>query len=109
MDLSTGWASLGNGSFSGSIPVFSVSSLAAQIIAIQISASNAKATWYTGGWLDQKVLTDLETTPFITFSQKLHIGGNIIFFSEPIDNYSIDISFPTYFTDVNVALWKYVP
>ncbi|MGV0102350.1 hypothetical protein NSTCB13_00871 [Nostoc sp. DSM 114160] len=109
MDLSTGWTSVGNGSFSsasGSIPLFSVPGFFnSQIIGIKISTINAKSSWYTGGWIEQKILTELDSTPWITFAKKLEIGGNIIFFPQAIDNYSIDISFPNYFKTVSVEVW----
>lgn len=110
MDLSTGWTSVGNGSFSsasGFIPAFTVPGvLNAQIVGIKISTDNAKPTWYTGAWVDQKVLTGLDgSTPWITFSKKIGLGGNIIVFPQVISNYSIDISFPNYFKNVSVAVW----
>ncbi|MDF5736804.1 MULTISPECIES: hypothetical protein [unclassified Nostoc] len=109
MDLSTGWTSVGNGSFtnaSGSIPIFTIPSLLnAQIVAIKISTENAKPTWYTGAWIDQKVLTGLDLIPWVTFSKKIGLGGNIIFFPQAISNYSIDISFPVYFKTVSVGVW----
>ncbi|MGV0102227.1 hypothetical protein NSTCB13_00743 [Nostoc sp. DSM 114160] len=110
MDLSTGWISVGNGSFtsaSGSIPSFTVPTLLnAQIVAIRILTENAKPTWYTGAWVDQKILTGLDTSiPWITFSKKIGLGGNVIFLPQAISNYSLDISFPTYFKTVSVGVW----
>ncbi|OYE02943.1 hypothetical protein [Nostoc sp. 'Peltigera membranacea cyanobiont' 232] len=111
MDLSSGWTSVGNGDFtssSGYIPACPgvPSLLNAQVVAIKISTENAKPTWYTGAWLDQKVLTGLDgSTPWITFSKKIGLGGNIIVFPQVISNYSIDISFPTYFKTVSVGVW----
>ncbi|MEH2137158.1 hypothetical protein [Nostoc sp.] len=110
MDLSSGWTSVGNGSFTSSngyIPTFTVPSLLnAQVVAIKISTDNAKPTWYTGAWVDQKVLTGLDgSTPWITFSKKIGLGGNIIFFPQVISNYLVDISFPTYFKTVSVGVW----
>lgn len=110
MDLSSGWLSVGNGSFSSSsgfIPTFTVPGIfSAQIIAVKISVESAKLTWYTGGWVEQKVITGLDASnPWVTFSKKLELGGSIIFFPQVIDNYSIDISFPNYFKSVSVAVW----
>lgn len=109
-DLSSGWISVGNGDFtssSGSIPTFTVPSLLnAQIVAIKILTENAKPTWYTGAWVDQKVLTGLDgSIPWITFSKKVGLGGNVIFFPQVIFNYSIDISFSAYFETVSVGVW----
>ncbi len=109
MDLFNGWTSVGNGNFtssSGYIPTFTVPSfLNAQIVGIKILTDNAKPTWYTGAWVEQKVSTGLDSIPWITFSKKIGLGGNIIFFPQPVNNYSIDISFPTYFKTVSVGVW----
>ena len=110
MDLFSNWVSVGNGSFSseeGSIPTFTVPTLLnAQIIGIKISTDNAKATWYTGGWVDQLVVVGVDgSIPWITFSKKIGLGGSIIFFPQSINNYSLEISFPAYFKTVNVAVW----
>ena len=110
MDLFSNWVSVGNGSFSsasGSIPTFTIPTLLnAQIVGIKISTDNAKSSWYTGGWVEQLVLTSIDgSTPFLTFSKKLELGGSIIFFPQNINNYSLRISFPAYFKDVSVAVW----
>ena len=110
MDLSTGWISVGNGSFtssSGYIPAFTIpTALNTQIISINISTVNAKSSWYTGGWIKQKVLTGLDgSTAWVAFSKKLELGGNVIFFPQNLSSYLIDISFPNYFKTVLVKVW----
>ncbi|MEH2458641.1 hypothetical protein [Nostoc sp.] len=84
-------------------------SFSSQIIAVYISTSSAKATWHTGGWINQLVETNLVngSTTWNSFSQRLSLSGNIVFFPRDFASYQLQFSFPVWFPNAFISIWAY--
>ena len=81
----------------------------AQIIALHIYTSGDKPTWYTAGYVNQLVSTNLvsSTTVWSAFSQRTLLGGSILFLPNNFASYQLQFSFPYWFPDAYLSVWEY--
>ena len=79
-----------------------------QTLAIHLYSSADKPTWHTAGYLNQLVLTNLISSSAVwsAYSQRLLIGGNIIFFPNDFSSYQLQFSFPRWFPDAYISIWS---
>ncbi len=113
LDLSSAanWSLIYDATLSGSnLSKFLIpSSFSNQIIAVHISTQSPKPTWFTGGWINQIVQTNLvnDSTIWNSFSQRLYLGGNIIIFPTNFASYQLQFSFPAWFSSASLSIWSY--
>lgn len=95
---------------SSDLPNFLVpSEFSSQVVAVFISTSGSKPTWYRAGYLRQIVPTGLisSTSEFCSFDQLMLLGGNVVFFPNNFNNYQIRIIFPFYFPNAFLSIYSY--
>jgi hypothetical protein len=83
--------------------------LTSRVIFVQVSTSNQKNTWHLAGWLNQALnlnLLNTQTNTF-SFSQRLLLGGNVIFFPLDVTSYGLTFSFPHWFGTTFISVWEY--
>lgn len=110
MDISnpTDWAAPHQYSRPLSNAPFILGTFTAQLIAIDISTTNIRDTWYTGGWLSQIININLGTENlFKAYSQRVKLGGSIIVFPNNYSSYQLEFSFPEWFQDGELILWEF--
>jgi|GEM_PF-2227592 len=80
-----------------------------QVLAIYISTSASKPTWYTGGYVNQLVSTGLvsDNLNWNCFYQRLLLGGNIVFFPNNLSSYQLQFNFPIWFPNAFLSIWSY--
>lgn len=114
MDLSspTNWSLIYEQTLSGdNLDNFLIPDIfSSNIVAIYITTSSSKSTWHTGGWINQLVQTNLigVSTSWNSFSQRLALGGNIVFFPRDFANYQLQLSFPVWFPNAFISIWSYI-
>jgi len=83
--------------------------LSSPVIAIFVTTSAQKATWHTAGFLNQS--TGISLAPaanWTTYSQRILLGGNIVFFPNNFPSYQLSFSFPYWFPNAFVSIWEYM-
>jgi len=102
-----------NGSSFAAIPEYTVPILADKhIIAVSISASNAKPTWHFGGFLNQKIPTGLTVggLPSTDAVQKRRLYLDrltLLIFRQLTSTYSISVEVPKWFSDFTLVIFEY--
>jgi hypothetical protein len=83
--------------------------ISSQVIFIYIQVPNRQNTWYTGGWINQFVQSNIinSNVDNLTYYKKINIGANIISFPTSFVNYSFYIVFPNWFTRVAVTVYQF--
>ncbi|MHC5818394.1 MAG: hypothetical protein ACYT04_21505, partial [Nostoc sp.] len=79
------------------------------ILGIYIITPSAKKTWYTGGYVNQLVQTNLvdNSTQWTSFSQRLSLGGNVLIFPISFASYQLRFSFPVWFESSFISISSY--
>ncbi len=79
------------------------------ILGIYIVTPGARKTWYTGGYVNQLVQTNLvdDSTQWTSFSQRLSLGGNVLIFPVSFASYQLRFSFPVWFQSSFISIWAY--
>lgn len=89
-------------------PILFPMSFSAAIIAVNVQTTNSKPTWATGGWLSQVVAISLGAQgSWISFSERMRLGGNIVTFPTSYTSYQMQFSFPSWFSDGMISIWEY--
>lgn len=87
--------------------------LESPILAVYISCTPPKPTWYFGGWLNQKIFTGL-TVGGVTDAenvQRRKIWLNkisLIRLEQLSTSYSITFDVPKWFQSVSIQVWEYI-
>jgi len=96
------------------IPEYTVPILADKhILAVTISASNAKPTWHFGGFFNQKVSTGLIVggIPSTDAVQKRRMYLNrltLMIFQPLTSTYAISVEVPKWFSDFTLSIFEYI-
>jgi hypothetical protein len=83
------------------------------LLIIGVSSTSARSTWRTGGWAAQ-ILPFLpsSTSQYVAAVQSsrkwLRLGTlTLVEFPKHLPTYLLEISFPYWFDDVSVEIWRY--
>ncbi|MEH2197806.1 hypothetical protein [Nostoc sp.] len=102
-----------NGESYTPIPTITVPTLLdSHIIATSVSCSNSKPTWYSGGFLNQRINLGLTVggLPDSDAVQKRKVYLNrltLIIFPKLVDTYAVTFEVPEWFQDVTFTLFEY--
>lgn len=83
------------------------------VLIIGVSSQSARSTWKTGGWAAQILPFSPSTTSvFVAAVQSsrrwLRLNSpTLIIFPKVLPTYFLEISFPYWFNDVSVEIWRY--
>ncbi|MDF5706550.1 MAG: hypothetical protein PUP90_02420 [Nostoc sp. S4] len=83
------------------------------IIAVSVTCSTAKPTWYFGGFINQKIALGILVggLPDSEAVQKRKIWLNritLIIFPKLTETYSLSLDVPKWFQDVSFSVFKYI-
>jgi len=96
------------------IPEFTVPIKVSQnIIAVAVSSTAAKASWYFAGYLNQRITTGLISGNLpdsdVVERKRLHLNRiSIQIFPKLASTYTLSLQFPPWFTQVSFNLWAYI-
>jgi hypothetical protein len=87
--------------------------LESHILAVYVSCTPPKPSWYFAGWLNQKIFTGLTVggTPDAENVQRRKIWLNkitLIRLEKLSDSYSITFDVPKWFQSVSIQVWEYI-
>ncbi len=83
------------------------------IIAIAITSSTAKPTWYFAGFLNQRIAIGLVVSGLpdsdVLQRRKLYLDRiSVLIFPKLSTSYSLSLELPKWFTKANLTVWEYV-
>jgi hypothetical protein len=83
------------------------------VLIIGVSSQSARSTWRTGGWAAQVL-------PFLPSTASQYVAAvqssrrwlrlrtlTLVVFPKVLPTYFLELSFPYYFNDVSVEIWRY--
>ncbi|MBW4474062.1 MAG: hypothetical protein KME45_27360 [Stenomitos rutilans HA7619-LM2] len=83
------------------------------VLIIGVSSQSARSTWRTGGWAAQVL-------PFLPSTTSQYVAAvqssrrwlrlrtlTLVVFPKVLPTYFLELSFPYYFDDVSVEIWRY--
>ncbi|MBW4475127.1 MAG: hypothetical protein KME45_32820 [Stenomitos rutilans HA7619-LM2] len=83
------------------------------VLIIGVSSQSARSTWRTGGWAAQILpFSPSTTSQFVAAVQssrrwlRLH-SPTLVVFPKVLPTYFLELSFPYWFNDVSVEIWRY--
>lgn len=83
------------------------------VLIIGVSSQSARSTWKTGGWAAQILPFSPSTTSvFVAAVQSsrrwLRLNSpTLIVFPKVLPTYFLELSFPYWFNDVSIEIWRY--
>ncbi|MEG4010405.1 hypothetical protein QUA41_30760 [Microcoleus sp. Pol11C1] len=80
------------------------------IIAVLVDNSEALDTWYSAGWIGQKINLPFGPTAASTFSNtRLKLRQKqLLVFPKLVPTYKISVRFPRWFTQASITIWEYL-
>lgn len=83
------------------------------VLLIGVKTSEAKASWYTGGWASQRLLfvpsiVSEYTATAETSTKRLRLGSLTLFIAEKLmPTWLLYVTFPRWFVDASIEVWRY--
>jgi hypothetical protein len=79
------------------------------VIFVFVSIPNRLPTWYTAGWINQFVASNVLSTNVdnLTFYKKINLGANVVSFPQSYSDYTFSIVFPNWFTQATVSVYTF--
>lgn len=83
------------------------------VLIIGVSSQSARSTWKTGGWAAQILpFSPSTTSQFVAAVQSsrrwLRLNSpSLVIFPKVLPTYFLELSFPYWFNDVSIEIWRY--